>query len=392
MKGCVLIGKISGFPFKTRKILSILESMQELLELVKSEYLKALLVMVIGSLVLFFMNIALKRKIKGLEEKKQEGEKTRHLNFLRLSQRIAVPLAFLALLTIATEMVSFNEDIQNIVKIGLSIIMTIIVIRALNKSLDLAFERYFEHAWTDRSREKHLKPLLSLAKFILWIVGIIFLMANLGLDVSTALAGLGVGGIAVAIAAQGILGDLFSYLIIFFDKPFELGDFIVFGDKSGVVERIGVKSIRIRVLSGELLIIANSDLTSARVHNYKQMLHRRVVFTIGVTYETPSEKLEKIPTIIKDIITSTETIAGVSFDRSHFSAFGDYSLKFETVYYVPTNDYATYMDTQQEIYFKLFRAFKEEGIDFAYPTQLIYTHEGTTKILTTAEEPTQKAP
>lgn len=377
---------------KGRKILSILESMQELLELVKSEYLKAILVIVIGSLVLLFMNIALKRKIKGLEEKKQEGEKTRHLNFLRLFQRIAVPLAFLALLTIATEMVSFNEDIQNFVKIGLSIIMTFIIIRAVNKSLDLAFERYFEHKWTDRSREKHLKPLLSLVKFIFWIVGIIFLMANLGLDVSTALAGLGVGGIAVAIAAQGILGDLFSYLIIFFDKPFELGDFIVFGDDSGVVERIGIKSIRIRVLSGELLMIANSDLTSARVHNYKQMLHRRVVFTIGVTYETPAEKLEKIPSIIEDIITSAETIAGVSFDRSHFNGFGDYSLNFETVYFVPTNDYTIYMDTQQEIYFKLFRAFKEEGIDFAYPTQLVYTNEGTTKSVIKEGVPTEATP
>ncbi len=389
MKECVPTGKIYSFPFERREILSILESMQELL---KSEYLKALLVIVIGSFVLLLVNISLKRKIKSLEEKKQEGEKARHLNFLRLFQRIAVPLAFLALLTIATEMVSFNEDIQNIVKIGLSIIMTFIVVRALNKSLDLAFERYFEHEWTDRSRERHLKPLLSLVKFILWIVGIIFLMANLGLDVSTAIAGLGVGGIAVAIAAQGILGDLFSYLIIFFDKPFELGDFIVFGDKSGVVEHIGIKSIRIRVLSGELLIIANSDLTSARVHNYKQMLHRRVVFTIGVTYETPAGKLEIIPSIIKDIITSAQTIEGVTFDRSHFNAFGDYSLKFETVYYVPTNNYAIYMETQQEIYFKLFRAFKEEGIDFAYPTQLIYTNEGTTKILTKAEEPTQKIP
>ena len=364
--------------------------MQELFGLLKSEYLKAILVIVIGSFVLLLINIILKRKIKALEEKKEKGEKTHHLNFLRFFQRIAVPLAFLALLTIATEMVSFNEKIQNIVRIGLSIVMTFIIVRALSKSLDLAFERYFEHEWTDRSRERHLKPLLSLVKFIFWIVGIIFLMANLGLDVSTALAGLGVGGIAVAIAAQGILGDLFSYLIIFFDKPFELGDFIVFGDKSGVVEHIGIKSIRIRVLSGELLIIANSDLTSARVHNYKQMVHRRVVFTIKVPYKTPAAKLEKIPSIIKGSITSAETIAGVSFDRSHFNAFGDYSLNFETVYYVPTNDYAVYMDTQQEIYFKLFRAFKEEGIDFAYPTQLVYTNEGTTKDLTKAEESTQK--
>jgi len=366
--------------------LSILENMQVLLE---SEYLKAALVIVIGSLILLIVNIILKRRVKNLEEKKQGGGKAPHLNFLRFFQRIAVPLAFLALLTIATNMVSFNEKIQETVKIGLSIIMTFIVVRALSKTLDLAFVRYFELEWTDRSREKHLKPLLSLVKVLFWVVGIIFLLANLGLDVTTAIAGLGVGGIAVAIAAQGILGDLFSYLVIFFDKPFELGDFIVFGDKLGVVERIGIKSIRIRVLSGELLIIANSDLTSARIHNYKQMLHRRVVFTISVAYETPADTLEKIPSIIKDIITSTQTIEGVRFDRSHFNAFGAYSLNFETVYYVPTNDYTIYMDTQQEIYYKLFRAFKEEEISFAYPTQLLYMHGETTNAVTTEVVPTQ---
>ena len=357
--------------------------------LLKSEYLKALLVIVIGSLVLLFLNIILKRRIKVLEGKKQGGVKTPRLNFLRFFQRIAVPLTFLALLTIATQMVSFNEQIQNMEKIGLSIVMTFIIVRALNKSIDLIFSRYFEREEADHNRERHLKPLLSLIKFILWTVGIIFLMANLGINVSTALAGLGVGGIAVAIAAQGILGDLFSYLVIFFDKPFELGDFIVFGDKAGVVERIGVKSIRVRMLSGELLIIANSDLTSSRVHNYKQMLRRRVVFNVGVVYETTAEKLEKIPSIIKEIIASVQTIEGIICDRSHFNKFGDYSLNFETVYYVPTNDYTVFMDTQQEIYYKLFKAFEEEGIKFAYPTQMVYTKGGATDSVTTELVPPQ---
>ena len=367
-----------------RENLSILECMQTLLEW---EYLKALSVIVVGSLILFLVNIILKRRIRKMEEKKQEGKKTINLNFMRFFQKIAVPLAFLGLLTVAVEMVAFDDQIQNIVKISFSIIMTFIIVRSLNKTLELAFSRYFDHDWANHDREKNLRPLLSLVKFIFWIIGIIFLMANLGLDVSTALAGLGVGGIAVAIAAQGILGDLFSYLVIFFDKPFELGDFIVFGDKAGVVERIGIKSIRIRVLSGELMIIANSDLTSARIHNYKQMLRRRVVFKIGVLYETPAEKLEKIPTIIKDIIASVQTIEGVICDRSHFFAFGDFSLNFETVYYVPTNDYVIYMDTQQEIYLKLVRAFKEEGIEFAYPTQLVYTKAGASNPVETEVVP-----
>lgn len=343
--------------------------------LFESEYIKALLVIVIGSFILIITNIILKKRIKKIEAKQEEGVTPAKLHLLRIIQRIALPLTFLALLAIGTEIVSFNEQIQNIVKIAFSIIMTIIIVRSLNKSLDLAFSRYFDHEWASRNREKNLRPLLSLLKFTFWVLGVIFLLANLGLDVSTAIAGLGVGGIAIAIAAQGILGDLFSYLVIFFDKPFELGDFIVFGEKAGVVERIGVKSIRIRVLSGELLIIANSDLTASRVHNYKQMLRRRVVFTIGVIYETPFEKLEKIPKIIKDIINSVIAVEGVVCDRSHFNSFGPYSLNFETVYYVPTNDYNLYMDTQQEIYLKIFKAFKEEGISFAYPTQLLYTEK-----------------
>lgn len=341
--------------------------------LLESEYIKALLVIIIGSLVLLFANTALKKKVKNLESQKKDGVKHPKLNFLRFFQRIAVPLAFLALLTVAVRMVSFNEQIQNAVKVTFSIIMTIIIVRSLNKSLELAFNRYFDHDWTSNEREKSLKPLLSLFKFVIWTVGVIFLLANLGLDVSTAIAGLGVGGIAVAIAAQGILGDLFSYLVIFFDKPFELGDFIIFADKSGVVERIGIKSIRIRMLSGELLIIANSDLTAARVHNYKQMIRRRVLFTTQVIYETSSEKLKKIPSIIEEIILNVETIEGVEFDRSHFKGFGAYSLDFETVYYVPTNNYLTYMDVQQEIFFKLFKRFEEEKIGFAYPTQMLYT-------------------
>ena len=371
---------------KDNKSLSILWGMQEFLHL---EYFKAILVIGIGALILLPVNIILKRRIKALQKKQQEGEKIPYLHFLMFFQRIAVPLAFLGLLASATKIVTFNEENKDIVTIAYSILMTFIIVHSLNKSIDLAFERYFEYDWANRNSKKNIKPLLSLVKFILWVIGIIFLLANLGLDVSTALAGLGVGGIAVAIAAQGILGDLFSYLVIFLDKPFELGDFIVFGDKSGVVESIGIKSIRIRVLSGEILIISNSDLTSSRVHNYKRMLRRRVLFTTRVVYETPAEKLEKIPSIIKDVITSTKTVEGVSFDRSHFNAFCACALMFEAVYYVPSNGYTFYMDTEQEIYYKLFRAFQEEEIEFAYPTQRIYTKDMASTSVTTQVVPSQ---
>jgi small-conductance mechanosensitive channel len=339
-------------------------------------YLQALLVVGLGVFLLVVVNVVLKRRIKKYEEQRVESASNavgRSLPLLRFFQRIAIPLAFLGILSVGINMVSFDERVQSTITAVFAILMTIIIVRSVNKGIELAFSRHFEKEFANHEHEKNLKPLLSLVKFTLWIVGFIFLLANLGFDVSTAVAGLGVGGIAIAIAAQGVLGDLFSYFVIFLDKPFELGDFIVFGDKLGVVEKIGIKSSRIRVLSGEVLIISNSDLTSSRIHNYKQMKRRRVVFNINVTYQTPQEYVEEIPSIIKSVIESVESCEGVICDRSHFQSFGDFSLVFETVYYVPLPDYLVYMNVQQEIYQKIYRTFNAKGIEFAYPTQKIYT-------------------
>lgn len=355
--------------------MDIMTSMKEFLGPHAALYLEALLIVIGGMVVLVIANILLKRRIHKLEDKTIQDEshgKIRSLPILRFFQRIAIPLTFLGILSIAIGVVEFDERIQKTVSSIFSIIMTIIIVRSVNKGIELSFARYFEREYSSQEQERNLKPLISLIKFILWIVGFIFLLANLGFDVTTALAGLGVGGIAVAIAAQGILGDLFSYFVIFLDKPFALGDFLVFGDKSGVVEKIGIKSSRIRVLSGEILIISNSDLIASRIHNYKQMQRRRVVFTIGVTYETRQEHVEEIPSIIRSVVESVTTIEGVVCDRSHFQSFGSYSLNFETVYYVPSPDYTIYMDVQQEIYRNIFRIFNERGIEFAYPTQKIY--------------------
>lgn len=355
--------------------MSFMTTLQELFGEHGPDYLKAAGLVTGALVVLLVANGLLKKHIKRIEnqsiERSEAGVK-RSLPVLRFFQRIAIPMTFLGILHIAVNMVSFDERIQATVQAVFAIVMTIIIVRSINKGIELSFARYFEKEWANHEQEKNLKPLLSLLKFLLWIIGFIFLLANLGFDVTTALAGLGVGGIAVAIAAQGILGDLFSYFVIYLDKPFELGDFIVFGDKSGVVERIGIKSSRIRILSGEILVISNSDLTSARIHNYKQMKQRRVVFSIGVTYETDQTYIEEIPSIIRGVIESVGIIEGVFCDRSHFQAFGPYALLFETVYYVPSPDYRVYMDVQQEIYRNIFRIFHEKGIDFAYPTQKVF--------------------
>lgn len=206
-------------------------------------------------------------------------------------------------------------------------------------------------------------------KVLLWAVILLLILDNLGIDVTALVAGLGVGGVAIALASQKILEDLFSSLSIVLDKPFVHGDFIIVGDFLGTVEHIGLKTTRLRSLSGEQLVFSNSDLLHSRIRNYKRMYERRIVFKIGVTYETPLEKLKKIPDIIKNIVESQKL---ARFDRSHFASYGDFSLDFETVYYVQVPDYNQYMDTQQNINLALFQKFQEEGLEFAYPTQVHY--------------------
>lgn len=212
-------------------------------------------------------------------------------------------------------------------------------------------------------------------KVLVWIGAVILILQNLGFNVSSLVAGLGIGGIAIALAIQNILGDLFSAFSMYIDKPFEVGDFIVVGEQMGVVKKIGIKTTRITALQGEEIIIANHDLTSSRIQNFKKMQKRRVEFAFGVLYETPKERLEKISKIVQDIIDKNNLI---EFDRVHFKNFGDYSLNFEVVYYVLTDDYNKYIDIQQEINFALFEKFKKEGIGFAYPTRTVYVKKQIT--------------
>jgi small-conductance mechanosensitive channel len=214
-----------------------------------------------------------------------------------------------------------------------------------------------------------MRNALSLIQFIVrvgvWSLALLLIFQNLGFDITALIAGLGVGGIAVALAAQSVLGDLFSSLAIVLDRPFEVGDFIVFGDQNGTVEKIGIKTTRIRALSGEQIAVSNSDLVKTRVHNFKRMAERRIVLVRGVTYDTPQSKLEQIPGIVKDIIAQQEQ---ARFDRAHFRSFGDSALEFEIVYWVLSPDYTIYMDVQQAINFAILRTFQEEAIGFAFPT------------------------
>lgn len=208
-----------------------------------------------------------------------------------------------------------------------------------------------------------------IGRIALWTVVLLLALDNLGVEVSALIAGLGIGGVAVALALQNVLGDLFASLSIVLDKPFVIGDFIIVDNYLGTIEHVGLKTTRVRSLSGEQLIFANSDLLKSRIRNYKRMVERRIVFTLGVTYQTPYEKLKKIPQIIKEVLEKQEN---ARLDRAHFKEYGDFSLNYEIVYYVQSPDYYLYMDIQQAVNLEIYRRFQEEGIEFAYPTQTLF--------------------
>lgn len=207
-----------------------------------------------------------------------------------------------------------------------------------------------------------------IVKIALWAILVLIILDNLNVEVSSLVASLGIGGIAVALAAQNILGDLFASLSISLDKPFVIGDFVVVDDFEGDVEDIGLKSTRIRSLSGEELIFSNTDLLNSRIRNFKRLEKRRISFTIGVIYGTPVEKLKKIPEMIENIISPLEH---AEFDRTHFKTLGDFSLDFSVVYYVLDPAYLPYLDIQQAINLEIYQQFEKEGIEFAYPTQTV---------------------
>ena len=204
-----------------------------------------------------------------------------------------------------------------------------------------------------------------LGQLALWTIVVLLMLQNLGINVTALVTGLGIGGVAVALAAQNILGDLLASLSIMFDKPFVLGDFIIVGDQMGTVEKIGIKTTHLRSLSGEQLIMPNNDLVKSRIRNFKRMQERRFAFTIGVTYQTPPEKLATIPGMLREAI---EQQSNIRFDRAHFRGFTPTSLEFEIVYFVLSPDYNQYMDIQQAINLNLYERFAAAGLRFAQPT------------------------
>ncbi|ADO76758.1 mechanosensitive ion channel family protein [Halanaerobium praevalens] len=254
----------------------------------------------------------------------------------------------------------------NLVLMFLTVIFTVLAVLDL---ISYSLKKYWSKKLQSEEQQKLLSITLFIVKSFIWIIALLFILDNLNIQIKGLITGLGVGGVAIAFAAQNILSDLFNYFTIFFDKPFAIGDFIITGDYRGTIEHIGLKTTRIRSLSGEQLIIANTDLVNSRINNYQRMEQRRINFSFGLTYNTSLVNLKKVPLIVEEIINSVEK---TKFDRAHFAEYAPFSLVFQVVYYVQASDYKIYMDLQQQINFKLKERFEELGVSFAFPTQTIY--------------------
>jgi len=289
-----------------------------------------------------------------------------------LFQTVLLPLLYFLVTYLSLKTLVLSVPIEKAINYIILAAGLFFTVKTILAFINYGFKIYLKKQGGDITLERSLQGIMIVARLLLWVGAIMFFLDNAGFKISAVIAGLGIGGVAVALAAQTILKDLFSYFCILFDHPFRVGDFIIVGDFMGTVEHIGIKTTRIRSLGGELVVFSNSDLTDSRLRNYKLMEKRRVVFKIGVVYQTPLKQLKEIPQIIKDIITNVQDTI---FERAHFFAYGDFSLIFEIVYYVVGADYNKYMDIQQEINFTIKEEFEKRGIEFAYPTQTIFMHK-----------------
>lgn len=287
--------------------------------------------------------------------------------------KIKPPFYFFVALYFAVYYLSFPEIVSTILNVLIIVSVVFEVIQALQRLVDYLVKKQLKKMDGTPEGKKQSRAMVKatslIVKVLLWVLGVTLILANLGINVTSIIASLGIGGIAIALALQNILSDMFNAFSIYIDKPFQIGDYITVGPDSGTVEKIGLKSTRIRTLQGEELVISNSELTSARIQNFKSLEKRRDTFDIGVVYNTTKTKLEKIPRIIKKIMKEYELL---EFDRCVFKSYGDSALIFEVVYYVHTSEFGEFAKVKHQMNIDIFTEFGKEGIDFAYPTQTLY--------------------
>jgi small-conductance mechanosensitive channel len=338
------------------------------------DYLQSILIFV-GALLVF--KIAQVIIIKRIESVTQKTETDIDDFMMTLIKSIKPPFYFLISIYLASRFLEIKEIISKFIDGVIFIAVVLQLILIAQRIIDYVSIKIIQKTTREngemtedeiRGEEAVVRTVGRVVKFIIWAMAILFVLSNMGVNVTSALAGLGIGGIAIAMASKDILSDIIAAITIFIDKPFKVGQFVQVGDNMGTVEYVGAKTTRIKTLQGEELIIPNQELANSRVQNYKRMEKRRVVFNLGVVYGTKLEKLKKIPNLVKEIV---EKVENTEFDRSNFATYGDFSLNFENVYYINTADYNEYMNIQEKINLAIYEKFEEEGIEFAYPTQTV---------------------
>jgi len=331
------------------------------------------------AVALVVVTVMVLRALRGLARRRlrKMADRTKNVFDDILSDVLASVRAALMLaigIWAGSRVLSLPGDLSGTLDTLITLILIVQVALWGNRAIQVTMEHYRRADGMDGSRKTTLSALTFLGRLTLFSLLLILALDNLGIDITALLAGIGIGAVAIGLALQNILGDLFASLSIVLDKPFEIGDFIIVDDLVGTVENVGLRSTRVRALSGEQLVFSNNDLIESRIRNYKRMAERRVLFSLGVVYGTPPERLREIPGVIREIV---EASSPVRFDRAHFKAFGQFSLDFEVVYWMLDPDYGAYMDVQHEINLALVDAFAERDIEFAFPTQTILLEPGS---------------
>ena len=333
-------------------------------------YINAFLLLIILVLVMKVFKIYIILILKKAAKKTKTNYDDYAIDFI---DQIKWPFFVYLSLFIATRGLVFPVLIDKIMYILLVIQVVFYLIRGLGKIVDHLIQEKVKQKDAADEGSAMVVVMGKIIKVIMWVIAFLFVLINFGVNITPLIAGIGVGGIAIAFALQNILEDLFSSFTIFFDKPFKKGDYIVIGTDMGTVKDIGMKTTRIQTLQGQELVVSNRELTSTRINNYKKMEKRRIVFKIGVEYGTSVAKLKQAKKIITDIVKKEKV---TDLDRCHFATFGDFSLIFEVVYFVNSTEYAVYMDTQECINLEIAKEFEKAKIAMAFPTQTIHVKKG----------------
>ncbi|WP_037988455.1 mechanosensitive ion channel family protein [Synechococcus sp. BL107] len=287
---------------------------------------------------------------------------------IREITNLIFPLGSIAVLFLAERKLQLPGGLNRPYELILTIAAAVVFVRLINR-LGIRLLQGLARRSGREDIEQLVRTLFPLLKSLTWIVVSLIVLQSQGVKLTVVWGLLSAGGIGLGLALKEPAQELFAYLMILIDKPFTIGQFIAVDSVSATVEKIGVRSTHLRSLRGEIVVINNSTLTSSNIENFATMQQRRMIYSIGVTYQTTADQIQSIPTTIQSIIENTNHTI---FNRCHFTTFGDYSLNFEIVYYIDNRDYTLAMDIQQSINLSIMRKFEEQGIEFAFPSQTLY--------------------